>query len=241
MDAIRTVDLTKRYGDLVAVDHENITVAEGSLFALLGVNGAGKTTTISMLTGLTRPTSGDAYLLGKSILKDGAWIRERINVAPQETAVAQNLTVRENLELIAGIYGQPHAKAVTSARHVIDVFSLADVASRRASALSGGMRRRLSIAMGLITSPKILFLDEPTVGLDVFARRELWKVIASLKGSTTMLLTTHYLEEVETLADMVAIMVAGSVVATGTVEQLKEKTGASTLEDAFVALAGGAR
>lgn len=241
MDAIRTVDLTKRYGDLVAVDKENLVVEDGTIFALLGVNGAGKTTTISMLTGLTRPTAGDAYLLGKSILSDGAWIRERINVAPQQTAVAENLTVRENLELIAGVYGQPHRKAAASAERVVGEFGLAGVARQRAKTLSGGMRRRLSIAMALITDPRILFLDEPTVGLDVFARRELWDAITSLKGKVTMLLTTHYLEEVEHLADSVAVMVSGKVVASGTVADLERRSGTDTLEDAFVRLVGGAR
>lgn len=241
MDAIRTVDLTKRYGDLVAVDKEDLVVEEGAIFALLGVNGAGKTTTISMLTGLTRPTSGDAYLLGKSILSDGAWIRERINVAPQQTAVAENLTVRENLELIAGVYGQPHRKAAANAERVIGEFGLAGVARQHAKALSGGMQRRLSIAMALITDPRILFLDEPTVGLDVFARRELWDAITSLKGKVTMLLTTHYLEEVEHLADSVAVMVSGKVVASGTVADLERRSGTDTLEDAFVKLAGGSR
>ncbi|MDE5641151.1 MAG: ABC transporter ATP-binding protein [Bifidobacterium castoris] len=211
------------------------------MFALLGVNGAGKTTTISMLTGLTRPTSGDAYLRGKSILSDGAWIRERINVAPQQTAVAENLTVRENLELIAGVYGQPHRKAAANAERVIGEFGLAGVAHQSAKALSGGMQRRLSIAMALITDPRILFLDEPTVGLDVFARRELWDAITSLKGKVTMLLTTHYLEEVEHLADSVAVMVSGKVVASGTVADLERRSGTDTLEDAFVKLAGGSR
>lgn len=241
MDAIHTVDLTKRYGDLVAVDKEDLVVEEGAIFALLGVNGAGKTTTISMLTGLTRPTSGDAYLLGKSILSDGAWIRERIDVAPQQTAVAENLTVRENLELIAGVYGQPHRKAAANAERVIGEFGLAGVARQRAKALSGGMQRRLSIAMALITDLRILFLDEPTVGLDVFARRELWDAITSLKGKVTMLLTTHYLEEVEHLADSVAVMVSGKVVASGTVADLERRSGTDTLEDAFVKLAGGSR
>lgn len=240
MDAIRTVDLTKRYGDLVAVDKENLVVEEGTIFALLGVNSAGKTT-ISMLTGLTRPTSGDAYLLGKSILSDGAWIRERINVAPQQTAVAENLTVRENLKLVAGVYGQPHRKAAANAERVIGEFGLAGVAHQRAKTLSGGMQRRLSIAMALITDPRILFLDEPTVGLDVFARWELWDAITSLKGKVTMLLTTHYLEEVEHLADSVAVMVSGKVVASGTVADLEHQSGTDTLEDAFVKLAGGAR
>lgn len=241
MEAIRTEGLTKRFGTLVAVDHLDLTVHDGEIFALLGVNGAGKTTTIAMLTGLERPTSGDAYLLGDSIRTDMHAIASHINLSPQETAVAPNLTVRENLELIAGIYGQSGSAARAHALRLLDEFGLRQQSGQRAHTLSGGMRRRLSIAMGLITQPRILFLDEPTVGLDVFARRDLWRVILGLKGKVTMLLTTHYLEEVETLADRIGIMVAGTIVALGTLDELKRRSGKQSLEDVFVSLAGGAR
>ena len=207
---------------------------------MLGVNGAGKTTTISMLCGLTKPTSGNAYLLGESVLTDAKRIKPQINLSPQETAVAPNLSVTENLRLIAGIYGQSAQQAKASTQQALDEFGLNAVASQKAHTLSGGMQRRLSIAMGLITNPKILFLDEPTVGLDIFARRELWNVIKGLKGrGVTILLTTHYLEEVEALADRIAIMVAGRTIAIGTVAELKKQTGENNLEDAFVKLVGG--
>ncbi|ACL29589.1 MULTISPECIES: ABC transporter ATP-binding protein [Bifidobacterium] len=231
--------MTKTFGSLTAVDKLNLTVAQGETFALLGVNGAGKTTTISMLCGLTKPTSGNAYLLGESVLTDAKRIKPQINLSPQETAVAPNLSVTENLRLIAGIYGQSAQQAKASTQQALDEFGLNAVASQKAHTLSGGMQRRLSIAMGLITNPKILFLDEPTVGLDIFARRELWNVIKGLKGRVTILLTTHYLEEVEALADRIAIMVAGRTIAIGTVAELKKQTGENNLEDAFVKLVGG--
>ena len=196
---------------------------------MLGVNGAGKTTTISMLCGLTKPTSGNAYLLGESVLTDAKRIKPQINLSPQETAVAPNLSVTENLRLIAGIYGQSAQQAKASTQQALDEFGLNAVASQKAHTLSGGMQRRLSIAMGLITNPKILFLDEPTV----------WNVIKGLKGRVTILLTTHYLEEVEALADRIAIMVAGRTIAIGTVAELKKQTGENNLEDAFVKLVGG--
>lgn len=214
-------------------------MAQGEIFALLGVNGAGKTTTISMLCGLTKPTSGNAYLLGESILADAKRIKPQINLSPQETAVAPNLSIAENLRLIAGIYGQTVRQAKASAQQALDEFGLTAVATQKAHTLSGGMQRRLSIAMGLITNPKILFLDEPTVGLDVFARRELWNVIKGLKGQVAILLTTHYLEEVEALADRIAIMVTGRIIAVGTLAELKKQSGEDSLEDAFVKLAGG--
>lgn len=241
MKAIRATGLTKKYGSITAVDHIDFDVDQGEIFALLGVNGAGKTTTISMLTGLERPSSGDAYLLGRSVSADMQHIKPRINLSPQETAVAANLTVRENLEFIASIYGQSNNEAKSNAKHMMQEFELQQVASQRAQTLSGGMQRRLSIAMGLITNPQILFLDEPTVGLDVFARCDLWKVIEGLKGKVTMLLTTHYLEEVETLADRIAIMVSGHIVASGTLDELKKKSGKNTLEDASITLTEGTR
>jgi ABC-2 type transport system ATP-binding protein len=243
MNAVETRDLTKKFGDFVAVDGLNLSVLQGELFALLGVNGAGKTTTIKMLSCLSKPTSGDATLLGDSIVSNAYAVKEKINVSPQETAIAPNLTVKENLELIAGIYGSNKKEAAEKADKMIADFGLSEVAKKKSKTLSGGWQRRLSIAMALISNPQILFLDEPTLGLDVLARRELWSVIEKLKGKITMILTTHYLEEVEALSDRVAVMAKGRLKAIGTVTQLTEKTNTKNLEDAFVALVseGGAK
>ncbi len=235
--AIQAVGLTKKYGAKTAVHALNLTVEEGELFALLGVNGAGKTTTIKMLSGLFAPTSGDARLLGDSITKDLQRVKAHNGVSPQETAVARNLSVKENLELMARIYGFGREESRRMATKMIERLSLGEVAGDRSKTLSGGMQRRLSIAMALISKPKILFLDEPTLGLDVLARRELWALVRSLKKNTTILLTTHYLEEVEALADRVGVMNKGVLVAVGTVRELTEKAHANTFEDAFVALA----
>ncbi len=239
MVAIKTVDLVKRYENKNAVDGLNLSINGGELFSLLGVNGAGKTTTIKMLSCLIAPTSGDAELLGDSVVTNPHAVKEKINVSPQETAVAGNLSVVENLELIAGIYGQDKGVARQSASAMAEQFGLNDVLGQKAKRLSGGMQRRLSIAMALITNPQILFLDEPTLGLDVLARRELWDSIKALKGKVTMILTTHYLEEVEALSDRVGVMSNGRLTAVGTVAELMEQTGTERLEDAFVALVGG--
>lgn len=236
MYAIETKGLTKRFGQKTAVSGIDLTVNEGELFALLGVNGAGKTTTIRILSCLSRPTSGDATLAGHSIIKDTARVKEIIDVSPQETAVAPNLSVRENLEFIAGIYGASRAEANQRTDNMIREFSMEEVENSRAKTLSGGWQRRLSIAMALVSQPKILFLDEPTLGLDVLARRELWAQILRLKGKITIVLTTHYLEEVEALCDRVAIMTNGKITAIGSVAELKQMTGKDTFEDAFVAI-----
>ncbi len=236
-NAIEALKLTKKFGSNVAVDNLGLSVAEGELFALLGVNGAGKTTTIKMLSGLSLPTSGDALLLGDSIVKEPQKVKASNGVSPQETAVARNLSVLENLELMARIYGANKVDARVKAQAMIERLSLGNVANNRAKTLSGGMQRRLSIGMALISEPKILFLDEPTLGLDVLARRELWNVVKKLKGNVTILLTTHYLEEVEALSDRVGVMNSGVLVAVGTVNELMAQTGASTFEDAFVTLA----
>lgn len=241
MESIKTIDLTKKYEDVMAVDHLNLSVEDGELFSLLGINGAGKTTTIKMLSCLIRPTSGDALLSGKSVRTKAQAIKQETNISPQETAVAPNLSVEENLELIAGIYGQNKSAARQSTKEMAKTFGLTDVLKKKAKNLSGGMQRRLSIAMALISSPKILFLDEPTLGLDVLARRELWMVIRSLKGKVTMILTTHYLEEVEALSDRVGVMANGKLAAVGTVSELTAQTGTNHLEDAFVILAGGVK
>lgn len=239
MDAIKTIDITKKYGDLVAVDNINLTIVEGELFSLLGVNGAGKTTLIKMLSCLTQPTSGDAMLLGNSITKQAQDVKEIINISPQETAVAGNLTVAENLELIAGLYGQDRKTVRQSASEMAKRFGLEGDIKKKAKRLSGGMQRRLSIAMALISNPKILFLDEPTLGLDVLARRELWTSIKALKGKVTIVLTTHYLEEVEALSDRIGVMTKGKLTAVGTVDELTKQTKTKKLEDAFIILSGG--
>lgn len=209
MNAITIKALTKKYGDLAAVNNLNLTIEQGELFALLGVNGAGKTTTIKMLSCLIKPTSGDATILGESIISNPHAIKEKTNISPQETAVAANLTVLENLQLIAGIYGQDNKTAKKSAHEMAQRFGLKNELNRKAKKLSGGMMRRLSIAMALISKPQLLFLDEPTLGLDVLARRELWTAIKSLKGRITIILTTHYMDEVENLSDRIGIMSMG--------------------------------
>ena len=238
MTAIETKELTKRYKSKTAVDKLNLTIEQGELFALLGVNGAGKSTTIKMLSCLAKPTSGDAFLQGKSILTKSMAVKEIINVSPQETAVAPNLTVRENLQLICGIYGHDKASAEEKTNEFIQSFNLGEIAKDKAKTLSGGWQRRLSIAMALISQPEILFLDEPTLGLDVIARRELWNIIGKLKGKITIILTTHYLEEAEALADRIGIMAKGRLKAVGTSAELKQKAGCDKFEDAFIALAG---
>lgn len=239
MNAIETHALTRRFGDVTAVDGLDLAVAQGELFALLGVNGAGKTTTLRMLCGLLPPTSGDALLMGHSITGDTAAAKKILNLSPQETAVAPALTVRENLAFIAGVYGTSRKAALEAADQMIERMGLESVARRRAKTLSGGWQRRLSIAMGLITDPEILFLDEPTLGLDVLARRELWEVVEGLRGRITVVLTTHYLEEAEALSDRVGVMASGKLVALDTAAALIERTGAKNFEDAFVALAAG--
>lgn len=234
MNAIEIVGLTKRYAGRRVVDALELTVPAGELFALLGVNGAGKSTTIKMLSCLTSPTAGDGLLMGRSVTKDSRRAKEILAVSPQETAVAPNLTAAENLELMAGIYGRPRERA----GQVMDQLGLGRWARQRARTLSGGWQRRLSIAMALVSQPEVLFLDEPTLGLDVLARRELWGTIRGLKGRTTIILTTHYLEEAEALADRIGIMDRGRLRAVGTAAELKALAGRDRFEDAFVALAG---
>ena len=203
MEAIKTIDLTKKYKDLAAVDHLNLEIRQGELFSLLGVNGAGKTTTIKMLSCLTKPTEGNAWVGGYSILNEELTVRRIIGVSPQATAVAPNLSVKENLELICGIHGFSKEKTGEMVRELSARFGLGSVLSRRAGKLSGGWQRRVSIAMALISEPRILFLDEPTLGLDVIARSELWDIIRELKGKVTIILTTHYMEEAEALSDRI--------------------------------------
>jgi len=237
MNSIEIRGLTRCYGEKAAVSHVSFSVGEGECLAVLGVNGAGKTTLLRMLSGLTRPDAGDAFLHGCSVVKEPARVKAQIALSPQETAVAPNLTARENLELMAGICGARRREAAAQAEGMLEAFGMGEVAGKRAGTLSGGWQRRLSIAMALIQRPSILFLDEPTLGLDVLARRELWNVIRGLKGQVTILLTTHYLEEATALCDRIAIMNRGRLKAIGTAQKLMEMAGASTFEDAFAALA----
>lgn len=236
MKAIQTEHLSKRYKNILAVDALDLTVEQGELFALLGVNGAGKTTAIKMLSCLTRPTGGEAWLEGKSILSQAAEVKQRIGVSPQETAVAPNLTAEENLLLMCGVHGFSKEKSRQKAAELAAQLGLAPVLHRRAGKLSGGWQRRLSIAMALVGQPEILFLDEPTLGLDVLARSDLWDTVRSLKGRITIVLTTHDLEEAEALSDRVGVMKDGRLLALGTPEELKRQTGSARFEEAFVKL-----
>ena len=236
MQAIKTVKLVKQYKNLTAVDKLDLEIKQGELFSLLGVNGAGKTTTIKMLSCLTKPTDGDAVVGGYSLTREPAQIKRLIGVSPQETAVAPNLSVKENLELICGIYGFSKEKTEVKIRELSGQFTLDAVLQRKAGKLSGGWQRRVSIAMALISEPKILFLDEPTLGLDVIARHDLWEVIRSLKGRITMILTTHYMEEAEALSDCIGIMKSGKLLAVGTVEELNRLAGTNDFETAFISI-----
>ena len=239
MDAIKICGLTKKYKDIIAVDNLNLSVYEGELFSLLGVNGAGKTTTIKMLSCLTQPTSGDAFLNGKSIIGDAAAVKSIIAVSPQETAVAMGLTVYENLELICGAYGFSKQKRNIKIKEISELLGLDTVLNKKAAKLSGGWQRRLSIAMALITEPQIIFLDEPTLGLDVLARSDLWDLIRSLKGKVTIILTTHYMEEAEALSDHIAIMAGGKLLICDTAENIKKAADTDNFEQAFIRIVKG--
>ena len=239
MEAIRIEKLTKRYGTLTAVSELELSIHGGETFGLLGVNGAGKTTTVKMLSCLTRPDSGDAYLNGKSIVSESAEVKSIIGVSPQETAVAPNLSVRENLEFMCGVFGFSKDKTRSKTEELIVSFDLGSGADRKAGKLSGGWQRRLSIALALVGEPEILFLDEPTLGLDVIARSELHDFIRSLPEEVTVVLTTHYMEEAEALCDRIGIMKEGRLIALGTVPELCALAGKDGFEAAFVALVKG--
>ncbi|MBR1747862.1 MAG: ATP-binding cassette domain-containing protein [Clostridia bacterium] len=236
MQAIKTINLSKRYKDVLAVDDLNLEVENGELFALLGVNGAGKTTTIKMLSTLTAPTSGDALIGGKSVLTESDSVKEIIDISMQETAIARKLTVEENIEFYANLNGRTPSEIVRIKERIYDTFGLKPYANKRANKLSGGWQRKLSIALALTSEPKVLFLDEPTLGLDVIARRELWNTIRALKESTTIILTTHYMEEAEYLADRIGVMKEGRLLFVGTKEELFALTGTSSVEEAFIDL-----
>ena len=238
-NAIEIRNLTKQYRDVVAVDHLSLDVRRGELFSLLGVNGAGKTTTIKMLCCLTAPTEGDAILLGKSIRTDALAVKAVIAVSPQETAIAPGLSVRENLELICGVHGFDKAKKEAKIAELTALLGLEQVIRKKAGKLSGGWQRRLSIAMALISEPEILFLDEPTLGLDVLARSDLWDIIRALKGKVTVILTTHYMEEAEALSDRIAIMKDGKLLVCDTADAIKKAAGTDSFEQAFIHVVKG--
>ena len=237
MNAIEINNLSKKYNQRYAVQELNLSIRKGEVFGLLGVNGAGKTTTIRMLACLIKPTSGDATVMGKSILTDPQRVKEVINLSPQETAIAPNLTVAENLSLMAEIYGHDRQESVVKSAGMIETLGLGEVAKQKAKTLSGGWQRRLNVAMALITAPQVLYLDEPTLGLDVLARRELWGIIEQMRGRVTIILTTHYLEEAQALSDRIGILTRGRLKALGTAAELMAAAKAANLEDAFVALA----
>lgn len=239
MKAIELKNISKNYEIIKAVKNISFDIEDGELFGLLGVNGAGKTTIIKMLSCLIKPTSGDAFVYGKSVINDSSSVKEIINVSPQETAIAPKLTVYENLEFISRIYGLSKEKTKESIIKIIEDLSLEEVINQKAGTLSGGWQRRLSIAMGLITNPRVLFLDEPTLGLDVIARRELWNIIKNLKGKMTIILTTHYLEEAEAICDRIGIMVKGNLKAIGNILELKKIGNSDNFEEAFINIATG--
>ena len=240
-NAIEIRNLTKQYRDILAVDHLSLDVRRGELFSLLGVNGAGKTTTIKMLCCLSAPTEGDAFLLGKSIRTDATAVKSMIAVSPQETAVAPGLSVRENLELICGVHGFEKDKKEAKIAELTALLGLDAIMKKKAGKLSGGWQRRLSIAMALISEPEILFLDEPTLGLDVLARSDLWDIIRALKGSVTVILTTHYMEEAEALSDRIGIMKDGRLLVCDTADAIKAAAGTDSFEQAFIKVVKGVR
>lgn len=236
MDAIKTDKLTKRYKNLTAVDHLDLSIKQGELFSLLGINGAGKTTVIKMLSCITQPDSGNARVGGFSITDEPLKVKSLIGVSPQETAVAPNLSVRENLALMCGIHGFSQDKSNRKMQELAEQFGLQNILGKKAGKLSGGWQRRVSIAMALIGEPSVLFLDEPTLGLDVIARSELWDSIRRLKGKITIVLTTHYMEEAEALSDRIGIMKDGKLLVVGTAQKLMEMTSADKFENAFIAI-----
>ena len=234
MVAAKLNNLRKEYKNITAVNDVSFEIKDGEVFSLLGMNGAGKTTIIKMLSCLTKPTSGEAFVYGKNVLTEPTEVKQLIGISPQENSAASKLTVEENLRFMCGIYGLSKEKTEENIEKVIKQFSLGERLKQQAGKLSGGWQKRLSIAMALITEPKMLFLDEPTLGLDVVARRELWKIIEDLKGKMTIIVTTHYLEESEHLADRIAIMKDGNLKALGTLAELQQLSGEEKLEDIFL-------
>lgn len=239
MNAIELTNIVKKYKDKTVVNNINLNIKEGELFSLLGTNGAGKTTTIKMISTLIKQNSGTIKVLGYDTIKDYKIIRKKINVSPQETAIAMNLTVYENLDFMANVYQIENKKDKID--NLIKTFKLEEVLKQKAKTLSGGYMRKLSIAISLINDPKILFLDEPTLGLDVLSRKELWNTINTLKGKITIILTTHYMEEAESLSDRVAIMNKGNIIEIGTPKEIISKTKTKNMEDAFISLITGGK
>lgn len=243
MEAVKIENIKKYFKQkkkiIQAVDDVSFSIHENELFGLLGVNGAGKSTLIQLISGLIQPTSGNVICFEMDSYLKMKEVKQIINVSPQETAIAEKLSVYENLIFMAELYGIGKEEAIKKANEMIDEFSLEDVKNQKAKTLSGGYQRRLSIAMALITSPRILILDEPTLGLDVIARRELWDIIEKLRSKMTIILTTHYLEEGENLCDRIAILVKGKLKALGSIEELKRLGNSNQFEDAFVHIATG--
>ena len=241
MEAIKTINLRKEYKDVVAVNDLNLEIKEGELFALLGVNGAGKTTLVKMLTGLTKPTSGDAVIFGNSISSEIDKVKKYVDISMQETAIARKLTVKENIEFYAKLNGKTAEETAEIEKNLVKTFNFGKILSKKAAKLSGGWQRKLSIALSLIKNPKVLFLDEPTLGLDVIARRELWETIREIKKNTTIILTTHYMEEAESLSDRIGIMKDGKLLFIGSKEELFNLTNKNNVEDAFIMVVMGAK
>ena len=235
MEIIKVEKITKKYKDVVALKEVSLSINEGELYGLLGVNGAGKTTLLKILSGLAKKTSGEAYINGYS-LEEMNEIKKIVDISPQEVAVALNLTVYENLVFFQELYNKKDQEYLDM---VIDSLDLRDVLKKKAKSLSGGYQRRLSIAIGLMSKPKILFLDEPTLGLDVLARRELWNIIRIFKGKITIILTSHYLEEIEALCDRIGVMSKGNLLFEGSVDEMKDFTNETSFEEAFVKIVGG--
>ena len=236
MEIIKVENVCKDYKNIKALNNVSLSINEGELYGLLGVNGAGKTTLLKILSGLTDMTSGK-FSVSNYSNKEIDEIKKIIDISPQESAVAMNLTVLENLKFFQELYNQKDDEYL---EEIINDLGLSEVKKQRAKTLSGGYQRRLSIALGLISKPKILLLDEPTLGLDVLARRELWNIINKFKGKITIILTSHYLEEIEALCDRVSIMSKGNLLIEGTIDEIKKKANEDSFEEAFVKIVGGA-
>jgi ABC-2 type transport system ATP-binding protein len=238
-NAIEIKELAKNFGDVKAVEGLNLEVKRGELFGFLGPNGAGKTTTINMLCGLLDPTSGTAFVAGYDVTKDTNKMQAHIGVCPQEAAIFKFLTGRENIELLGNLHGVEKGILRERTTALLNESEFTEAAKRRAKGYSGGMMRQLNLLMALISDPDIVFLDEPTVGMDARARRRTWEYIGALKDQQkTVVLTTHYIEEAQALSDRVGIIDYGKLIALGTSEELMEKHKADDLEAVFLKITG---